>query len=234
MLTSPLSRSWWLRKGFGEDALLPARCRYLDTPKRERRARDKFVALCAITRYDPVLMDVPVTHPRRVVQTILSVAHTRPDVQFIIKFHPGTPRLEGQASFACQLAFVKEHSPPNVEVAPLDSDLSSYLRRADCLVCSSSSFTILEVLAQGTPCILAPLRSAILEQCPFFHAMKTHSRVTDLENIVGEIDAVMNNGDEIPASSSEGVFCSEPAPGDVVEQLALKLNRQRVRGRAAA
>jgi hypothetical protein len=130
--------------------------------------------------------------------------------------------------------FLQEHAPPNVEIAPLDSNLSSYMRRADCLVCSSSSFTILEVLAQGTPCILAPLRSAILEQCPFFHAMKTHSRVTDLENIVGEIDAVMNNGDEIPASWSEGVFYAEPAPGEVVEKLALKLNRQRVRGRAAA
>jgi hypothetical protein len=226
LLTSPLSRSWWLRKGFGEDALLPARCRYLDTPKRERRARDKFVALCAITRYDPVLMDVPVTHPRRVVQTILSVAHTRPDVQFIIKFHPGTPRLEGQASFACQLAFVKEHSPPNVEVAPLDSDLSSYLRRADCLVCSSSSFTIFEALAQQIPCILAPPRSATLDQSQFFDAMKTYSRVTDLENMAAEIDAVKNGGSEVPASWSEGLFYGQPAPSEVVEKLAQELSRR--------
>ena len=108
------------------------------------------------------------------------------------------------------------------------------LRRADCLVCSSSSFTIFEALAQGIPCILAPPKSAILDQCPFFQVMKTHSRVTDLENIAAEIDAVKNDGNEIPASWSEGVLYSEPAPAEVVEQLALRLNRQRADERAAA
>lgn len=234
LLTSPLSRSWWLERGFSEEAILPTRCRYLDAPKHKSSARSRFVALCAVTRYGPDLMDVPVTHPRRFVQSILSIAHTRPDIQFIVKFHPGTPRLEGQASFARQIAFVTDHSPPNVEIAPLDSSLSSYLRSADCLVCSSSSFTIFEALAQRIPCILAPPRSAILDQCPFFHAMKRHSRVTDLENIATEIDVVKNDGNEIPASWSQGVFYSEPAPSEVVEQLALRLNRQRVRGRTAA
>jgi hypothetical protein len=216
LLTSPLSRSWWIAKGFSEDDILPARCRYLDTPKRERHRRDRFTVLCTVTRYGPELLDVPVTHPRQFVQAILSVAQIRPHVQFVLKFHPGTPRLEGEASFASQIAFVKEHSPPNVEVAPLDSNMSTYLQRADCLLCSSSSFTIFEAFAHGLPCILAPPRSAILDQCPFFQAMQTHSRVTNLENITAEIDAMRNNPNEAPENWHEGVFYSEPAPSEVV------------------
>jgi hypothetical protein len=152
----------------------------------------------------------------------------------VLKFHPGTPRLEGEASFASQIAFVKEHSPPNVEVAPLDSNMSTYLQRADCLLCSSSSFTIFEAFAHGLPCILAPPRSAILDQCPFFQAMQTHSRVTNLENITAEIDAMRNNPNEAPENWHEGVFYSEPAPSEVVEQLALRLDGQSFGDRSAA
>jgi glycosyltransferase involved in cell wall biosynthesis len=236
---SPLSRSWWLAKGYREDAILPIRSRYLEAPERKRRATRKkvphrLVALCTVTRLSPEQLDVPVTHARKFVKTILAAAQTQRDIQFIIKFHPGTPRLEGQASFASQVSLVKQHAPPNVQIAPLHSDMSSYLQRADCLVCSSSSFTIFEALAHGIPCILAPPRSKILDQAPLFHAMKTHSRVTDLENIAREIDAVRSNVREIPASWSEGVFYSDPEPSDVVEQLAQKLYSEPTRRRAAA
>jgi hypothetical protein len=239
LLMSPLSRPWWLSKGYREDAILPIRSRYLDAPKRERRGtrehtRRRFVALCTVTRLSPEQLDVPVTHARKFVHTILAAARTQRDIQFIIKFHPGTPRLEGQASFARQVSLVKRHAPPNVQIAPLDSDVSSYLRRADCLVCSSSSFTIFEALAHGIPCILAPPRSKILDQVPLFHAMKTHSRVTDLENIAMDIDAVRSNAREVPASWSEGVFYSGPKPNDVVEQLVQKLHREPTRPRAVA
>ena len=64
--------------------------------------------------------------------------------------------------------------------------------------------------------------------------MKTHSRVTDLENIAMEIDAVRSNVREIPARWSEGVFYSDPEPSDVVEQLAQKLYSKPTHQRAAA
>jgi glycosyltransferase involved in cell wall biosynthesis len=209
----------------------------LDVPKRKRCATRKrvprrFVTLCIVTRLSPEQLDVPVTHARKFVQTILAMAQTQRNIQFIIKFHPGTPRLEGQTSFARQVSFVKQHAPPNVQIAPLYSDMSSYLRRADCLVCSSSSLTIFEALAHGVPCILAPPRSTVLDQSTKFHAMKKHSRVTDLENIAMEIDAVRSNVREIPASWSEGVFYSDPEPSDVVEQLAQKLYSKPCKGQS--
>jgi hypothetical protein len=239
LLMSPLSRPWWIAKGYGEDAILPIRSRYLEAPNPKRRATrgtlpHRFVALCTVTRLSPEQLDVPVTHARKFVKAILATAQTQPEIQFIIKFHPGTPRLEGENSFARQVAFVKQHAPPNVQIAPLHSDISSYLQQADCLVCSSSSFTIFEALAHRIPCVLAPPKSNILDQAPLFHEMKRHSRVTDLENIAVEIEAVRSNTREVPASWSEGVFYSDPEPGGVVEELASKLYSEPTRRRAAA
>jgi hypothetical protein len=239
LLMSPLSRPWWVAKGYAEHAILPIRSRYLDAAKPKHRATPKtesrrFVALCTVTRLSPEQLDVPVTHARKFVKAILATARSRPEIQFIIKFHPGTPRLEGEASFARQVSFVKQHASPNVQIAPLHSDLSSYLQNADCLVCSSSSFTIFEALAHGIPCVLAPPKSKILDQAPLFHEMKKHSRVTDLKNIAREIDAVTSSTREIPASWSEGVFYSDPEPGGVVEELATKLYSELTRRRAAA
>lgn len=228
LMTSPLSRSWWLSKGYAEEAILPTRSRYLDAPKRQHRsapekapgkAPHRFTTLCTVTRLSPDQLDVPVTHARKFVKTLLSLAQTRRDLHFIIKFHPGTARVEGRASFARQVSFVKQNAPPNVEIAPLHSDMSAYLQRADCLVCPSSSFTIFEALAHGVPCILAPPRSMILDQAPMFHAMKRHSRVADLEDIAAEIDAVRNDPEEVPTNWSEGIFFSDPDPSEVVEQL---------------
>ncbi len=234
MVPSPLSKSWWIEKGFSDDAILPVRCRFLDPWQRKRSEVRQFTVLCALKRHTPGVMDVPVTHTRQFLQSMISIARERPEVQFIIKFHPGTPRLEGQAAFARQMEYVESHAPLNVEVAPLNSNLSSYLRRTDCLACPAYSFTVFEALANGIPCILAPPNSTILDPCPIFIAMKKHSRVTELEKLGNEIDAVKEQGDDIAADWFEGVLYSEPEPIEVVEELAYRLGQPRNFSRAAA